>query len=364
MRAIRSMALPLVVGWLAVACGGSDTTDGGDAETGVTLEELPAKYGAALCDVFSSCAGDLLAIFRPGEDCSKTTQVTVEESLSPLKAAIDAGRIKYHPSRVQACLDDLTAAGCDQLDRREPASCRAAVEGTIAEGDECTIDAECAGEQFCKVGDACPGKCAAFAAAGEACLSNDHCKSGLACDDNGHCVAPARLDELCKQGEPDCGPGLLCLGDDATAKTPGRCFTVGDALAGKLGDACAFGDGTLCAIDYACEIRSVAPLSGECVAKVAANAECHAAIPDECPVDQYCKLGANPLDPGVCTDKPSAGERCTKGLVDANVCAPYARCDDGTCRDIAHAGEDCHADETCYSGRCVDGACVTGSSCE
>jgi hypothetical protein len=68
--------------------------------------------------------------------------------------------------------------------------------------------------------------------------------------------------------------------------------------------------------------------------------------------------------PGKCTAKPGAGERCAAGLGAATICKPYARCDSGVCREIAHAGEDCTADDTCYTGHCVDGACVTGNSCQ
>ena len=101
------------------------------------------------------------------------------------------------------------------------------------------------------------------------------------------------------------------------------------------------------------------------MAKVDAGATCHAAFPDECPDDEYCALTPlMPLMPGTCTAKPKPGEMCGSGLGGAAICAPYARCDDGVCRDIAHAGEDCHANDTCYSGHCQANACVTGSSCE
>jgi hypothetical protein len=71
------------------------------------------------------------------------------------------------------------------------------------------------------------------------------------------------------------------------------------------------------------------------------------AFPDECPDDQYCALPAvNPLGGGQCTAKPKAGAKCAAGLGDSLICAPYARCDNGVCRDIAHAGEDCSADDT------------------
>ena len=360
MRLIRLVPFGLVFG-LVAGCGGSDTGSDGPS---VTLEELPAKYADAACQAFTTCVGDLYGIFRPGEECLKDIGPTFEEALAPLSHAVDAGRVKYDGTKVQKCLDELAAGDCAALAQREPASCKAAVAGTVKEGEDCTNDFECAGEQYCKTAASCPGQCAPFENAGGACISNDNCKSGLKCDDNGHCVTPSAEGEACKQGEPDCADGLLCLGDDSTAKTPGTCYTIEEGLSGKAGDACSL-DGHLCAGGFACEITSVTPISGNCVAKVDADAVCHAAFPDECPDDQYCALGLNPLMPGTCTDKPKAGEMCAPTLGGGNVlCAPYTRCDGGVCRDIAHAGEDCQANDTCYSGRCVNGACVTGNSCE
>jgi Dickkopf-like protein len=381
MRVTRLVPFALLLG-VAVACGSNFSTGGRGNEAGagseagagneagnagdpvdiITLEELPAKYSAALCAVFTSCAGDLLAMFRPGEDCLTTMQVTVAESFAPLQGAVRAGRVRYHPEHAQACLDDVAASGCSGLDRREPASCQLALEGRAAADADCTIDAECAGEQYCKVASACPGKCAAYELAGSECSRDDHCASGLACDDNGHCVAPSKEGELCRQGEPDCASGLLCLGEDSDAGTPGKCYPIADALKGELGDACTLE--TLCQAGLACEISSSDLVDGECVAKVSPGAACHAAIPDECPDDQYCKLAAGPLTAGVCTAKPMAGEACAAGLGTANICAPYTRCDAGLCREIAHAGEDCHADDTCYSGHCVGNACVTDDHCD
>lgn len=374
MRLIRLIPCVLLVGGLAAACGGSSSSDsgstantGGDgsgAETGITLDELPAKYAAAFCDVFTGCIGDVWSIFRPGEDCLKTFGPRVDEELAPLADAIKAGRVKYDGTKVQACLDDLTARDCDALSEREPASCQAAVEGTVKEGGDCTLDEECEGEQYCKLGDTCPGKCAAYEPAGGACVGDDNCKSGLKCDDNGHCVAPGKKGDACKQGEPDCGDGMICLGEDSKTKTPGTCYSITEAFAGKEGDACSF-DGQLCEAGSSCEITKVAPLGGTCVARVKSGAECHAALPDECPDSEYCALSAaNPLMPGKCTTKPAAGEKCGAALGGSEVCAPYTRCDNGVCRDIAHAGEDCTVNTTCYSDHCVGGACVLSNSCE
>ena len=362
MRSMRLAPMVLLIG-LAAACGGNDTGSGDGEVTGITVEELPAAYAETLCDVLTSCVGDLWTFFRPGEDCVKGFTVTAEEELSTLPTAIGTGRVKYHGDKVQKCLDDVAARGCSGLGQREPESCRAAIEGTVAAGGDCELDSECSGEQYCKVGGACPGTCSAYEQAGGKCTSNDHCASGLKCSTAGFCVAPAQQDEACNQGEPDCADGLICLGEDAAQKTPGTCRLIEDTLSGQAGDACSLA-GPLCAGGLACEIKTVSPLAGECIPRVAAGAACHAAFPDECPDDQYCLLPANPLDAGTCTDKPKAGEPCAKGVgADANICAPYARCDAGVCRELAHAGESCSTNATCYSDHC-DGACVTANACQ
>lgn len=361
MRLIRLVPFALVFG-LIPACGGT-AKDDADEGPSVSLEELPAKYAEAFCETFTSCVGDLYGIYRPGEECVKDFTITVEEALATLPNAVDAGRVKYHGTKVQKCLDEMAAGGCDTLASRISPSCKAAIEGTLEEGDDCSLDAECAGEQYCKLGASCPGKCAPYEQAGGPCASSDNCVSGLKCGDTGLCVAPSKEGEACEQGEPNCTDGLMCLGQDSTQKTPGKCYSIKEALSGKEGDACSL-DGHLCADGFACEITSLAPIGGTCVAKVGSGDACKAAFPDQCPADEYCALGLNPLMGGTCTSKPTAGEKCAAGLGGGQICAPYTRCDADVCRDIAHAGEECNEDDTCYSSHCVNMACVTGSSCQ
>ena len=361
MRLVRLVPFALVFG-LIPACGGS-AKDDADEGPSVSLEELPAKYAEAFCQTFTNCVGDLYGIYRPGEECVKDFTVTVEEALATLPNAVDAGRVKYHGTKVQKCLDDMAAGGCDTLSQRASESCKAALEGTLEEGEDCSLDAECAGEQYCKLGASCPGKCAPYEQAGGPCASSDNCVSGLKCGDTGLCVAPSNEGEACEQGEPNCTDGLMCLGQDSAQKTPGKCYSIKEALSGKEGAACSL-DGHLCADGFACEITSLAPIGGTCVAKVGSGDACKAAFPDECPADQYCAPGLNPLMGGTCTSKPTAGEKCAAGLGGGQICAPYTRCDADVCRDIAHAGEECNEDDTCYSGHCVNMACVTGSSCQ
>jgi hypothetical protein len=357
MRLIRLVPFALLFG-LSPACGGDSE---GDRPAAVPLEELPAKYAAALCTVFENCYGDLLQVFQPGEDCVTNFSVRAEEELATLPDAIDAGRVKYDGTKVQACLDEITSADCSFLSERDPASCEAVFEGTVEEGGDCQRNEECQGEQYCNFADACPGICSAREQAGGACTGNSDCADGLKCGEASLCVKPSAAGEACKGGEPDCIDGYFCVGNDDAMNMPGECKLFDEAFPGKLGDACSLA--ALCEIGLSCNITSIAPVEGECVEKVGSGDACGFAVPDQCPDDEYC-TGVTLLAPGTCTSKPEAGEDCgTNQFMSATVCAPYARCDEGVCRELAHLGETCTVNGTCYSGSCVNNGCVPSDSC-
>jgi hypothetical protein len=385
MRLIHLVPWAFVIG-LAAACGGSDSEGGssgagGDGAAagagsaaeggagsdggGIALADVPARYAAAACQVYTTCIGELLTLFRPGEDCETNTTIQLTDELAGLQARVDAGRIVYDGTKLQACLDDVAAMGCELLTERAPPSCELALQGTVAEGGDCQLDEECEGEQYCKLTAACPGTCTLLEQAGGPCSGSSDCVSGLTCGDTGRCVAPAQPGEPCKGGEPDCTGGYLCMGNDDDSNTPGRCQEIASTFSGKPGDACSLAD-TLCAAGYVCEITMANPVGGTCAAKVGAGDACQAAFPDPCPDDEFCLLTGMPTPyDGTCTPKPKALEPCGKGLApEPTVCAPYTRCDAGMCRPIARLGEECSVKETCYSERCVDGACVAANSCE
>lgn len=351
----------------AVACGGSESgpfsgAGGEGSGSGLPLAELPTEYAAALCKAYTTCNGDLYAIFLPGEDCATNISAQLAEELATLPHAVDAGRIAYDPVKAQACIDEIAAGDCATLSQRASATCQAALSGSVPEDGDCELNEECQKDLYCKIGDACPGTCSPLEAAGRACSADGQCMSGLKCGATGLCVAPAEAGGACNQGEPDCTAGYVCLGDNADQGTPGECVAIEDAFAGETGDACSLT--RLCKTELSCEIEAVSPIAGTCVEHVAADAACQVAVPDECPTNQYCKLGINPLADGACTVRPAAGEPCAQGLGGATLCAAYARCDGGVCRELAAAGEGCSASATCYSGRCENGACVAGNGCQ
>jgi hypothetical protein len=106
----------------------------------------------------------------------------------------------------------------------------------------------------------------------------------------------------------------------------------------------------------------------ECAAPVASGKSCSFGVPDQCPPDEYCKFGAALQVTGTCTAKPKAGEACviagSAATGAAEICAPYTRCDNGICRDLAAIGSECHSDGVCLSGSCAGGKCVLGGACE
>src|SRR5688572_24941470 len=119
MSLIRLVPLVKLFG-LASGCGGDGDSESAPA---VPLEEVPAEYATALCSVIEDCYGDLLQLLAPGEDCVANTTVQAEEELATLPDAIDAGRVKYDGTKLQACLDEVASADCSFLSERDPASC-------------------------------------------------------------------------------------------------------------------------------------------------------------------------------------------------------------------------------------------------
>jgi hypothetical protein len=326
------------------------------------MAELPGAYATALCDAYAACYGNLYAVFRPGEECKRNLTVQLEEELATLPDAVESGRLAYDGVAAQQCVDEIASGGCETLDQRASATCQAALVGTATEDQACELSEECEAGLYCKIGETCPGACTPLEAAGRACSSDSQCKSGLKCGATGLCVAPAKAGDPCNQGEPDCSAGYVCLGEDAASSKPGECVAADGAFSGKAGETCSFTK--LCASDLSCEILSAAmPLMGKCAAQKQSGEACHPSLPDACPVDEYCKIDDNLFD-GKCTARPAANMECAKGLGGGPVCAAYTRCDNNLCRPIANAGEGCTKNETCYSGRCENGACVAGSRCE
>jgi hypothetical protein len=73
-------------------------------------------------------------------------------SATALEAAIAAGKIAFDGAAAKTCIDGLKAPTCSTYWTEGPdfpAACDTAMVGKVASGAACTIDFECAGENWC-----------------------------------------------------------------------------------------------------------------------------------------------------------------------------------------------------------------------
>jgi hypothetical protein len=350
---------------LTGACGGD--SDSGIEDASVPIKDVPKLYAGAACKAFGACFGPVFEIFLGGESCESSYETAISDELPRIEQSIAAGKVVYDGKKVKACIAAIEARGCSM--EGEPPECTAALDGTVEVDGDCELNAECkGGDTYCKVGAACPGKCAKKELAGADCGSDDDCAAGLQCSKaTQKCFVPAAESAACEGGgsAPDCAPGFFCIGSDDDAKKPGACKTFADAFSGKSGDPCFFDGKPACTSDLRCIVESVDPVAGKivtaCGQPFASGAACKIAIPDGCPTGEYCKAEPDKFD-GTCTARPKAGEPCGK-MIDDDVCAADTRCENGTCRARQHLGGSCSEDDVCYSDNCSKGACVPGGGC-
>jgi hypothetical protein len=347
---------------LAGACGSSDA---GDA--GMSLEAVPGAYAAAACEAVTACLGSAVQLFLNGQDCEETTSRSVSDLLEGITDGLESGRVRYDGTHMAACLDALGAAGCDYDKVGDSPDCLAALDGTVEVGDDCDHSAECEGTAYCRSSGSCPGKCARAEAEGGACTADSDCDRALECDESrGECFTPASAGDRCGGGtEPECGPGLFCLGANDDDGTPGTCRRLTEVLSAREGAACDPALGPLCGPNLHCVILSVTPaITAECRKGAASGAACAVGFPDPCPVAEYCKAPQGTLK-GTCTDRPGAGDPCAAGPFGdpADICAPGTVCDGGTCRTRQSLGGTCASDAVCLSEHCVARRCALDGGC-
>ena len=369
LRWFMGLASSLVVLGM-VACSSESSFD--EAPT-VPLEELPAKYAAALCQAYESCLGQITEVYLPGEDCVTRTSDRIADGFGSIEAAVEAKRIEYNGARVEACIKDLGSRSCEELLERDSDACSEVLVGSVADGQDCSQSEECAGTAYCNFESSCPGTCSALETMGSACKQDSQCVSGLVCSQvTERCVKPVGLGDLCEGGEPECMPGYVCKGASEEDGTSGNCRGFDDVFAAGSGEPCDIKKANLCKTDFSCAIDSVGAdgaLQATCAPKVGSGDTCKIAFPSMCPADQYCDVPAAlpVVIEGACKPSPDAGEPCAKATpfdMAGTVCGPYARCDGGTCRALAGLGEGCETSAVCMSEHCEGGACVSGDACE
>ncbi|MEZ4375232.1 MAG: hypothetical protein R3B07_30755 [Polyangiaceae bacterium] len=347
-------ATAVALGLLAVGCSSSDDAGSGDA--GIPFEDLPAELTASICQLLSGCGAELTGVYVPNEDCEQLQERIFSDGDYPaLAAGVADGSVVYHPTAARACLDAIANGQCDVLLGGLPKVCDDTIEGTTALGGDCNVDAECGSTRYCDAASSCPGKCTERGAAGAPCGGDFACGSGLVCAPAGTCAAPLAKGSACNEGGVPCAAGAFCFG--ATADVPGRCEDVDSLFTTHEGQACDISGGPLCTLDLTCVPSG--GTAGTCQKFSTLGQSCVPAFPDGCGDSAYCLLES--ADAGTCTELPAAGQPCAQAL--GPQCQPYARCVNGTCRNLQRLGGSCETDSMCYSGNCDANVCKSKDAC-
>lgn len=348
---------------LGIGCGSESDNDGGS----VRFEDVPSELAGAACQALEGCYGALYDLVLPGEDCEAQVREQLAEAVTALEDAIDADKARYSGDRMGDCLRQVRRAGCAFDGAFSSEACLAALDGSVELGGDCQSTLECAGDAFCRNGGTCPGECVATGAAGAVCDDDSECRAGLDCSPEQRCYAPPKQGAACGGPAPEgCADGAFCIG--AGDVTSGECRAPDEVFTAESGDPCNILDGTLCGPGLSCTILDVegSTIQAECAARVGAGAACTLAVPDQCPVNQYCAVTSAGTFSGTCKAKPTAGQPCAPGPFEDSPpqCAPNLRCESGTCSARQPLGAACVSDDICRSENCVRGQCALEGACE
>jgi hypothetical protein len=271
-----------------------------------TFDEGIACISNAFCGLFSRC----FAPFEEGQCETATLFSPLGENSAfaqhAVKEAIEAGLVEYDPAGVIQCVEFMEGLSCAELNEvpGELLDFCPFLSGTVADGDDCVVDFECATPHaLCSEPTKCPD--------GDVC-----CVKG--------CVAPVALSEVCSEDEIPCEPGAYCVNNIKNT-------------------ICASGDvDALCDFDSDCEVANYCNDElGRCQAEVASGAAC--AQDEQCPGPEVC-LG-NDLSGG-----PGTGT-CGRSDREGDMC-------DGDC-----FGLQCQQVDNATMGTCIPFLTEEGADC-
>jgi hypothetical protein len=337
---------------------------GSGSSGSLSIDDFGVKAATWVCGIISKCAFPL---------ASYATQACIQSSnpAADIKVALNANRVKYDGAQAQACVDALNALSCSALSGtlKTPASCQAALKGTVAAGGACTttrLDFDCA-SGYCKApSGSCSGTCAALAQLGADCTST-RCDAGLVCGTNNRCstpLAPGGAGATCTSGS-DCAFGFYCLSGVST----GTC-TAQVQAGGTCGEDSAHAFSGLngqCAVGLVCrglvvDIATGSTTPGVCTFPVDEGALCVSSSTGKYTVTG-CKYGLV-CPSGSCVKPPSSGT-CANDLftpcllTGAGFGTGGYYCDStSTCKAPKAAGAACASSQECADGNCSNMVCV------
>lgn len=147
--------------------------------------------------------------------------------------------------------------------------------------------------------------------------------------------------ETCREDEnllfDDCVQGLACIG--GVCDDPCETVPEGGSCLGKP-----------CEAGLDCELRfdETGEIVAQCVRRPVSGEPCGEA--KTCATGLVCDAT---LEPPTCSAPPALGDPCT------DVCEGTAWCDGETCQPLKPDGAPCEQGQTCRSGHCDEGVCVS-----
>lgn len=177
------------------------------ARISIPLESFCAQFAASTADQYLRCAGEYIN----EEDTAALTRVC-EDILLP---AVEADAVLYDGREATACLL-AQRSQCQNV--LESGTCLA-LRGTLAPGEPCYSDLECA-QGVCEQEEACPGVCSQIAPAGGSCQDRA-CGKDSYCTENLLCARRLGEGGACSRDE-QCVAGLVCVceGDSFCGSLP------------------------------------------------------------------------------------------------------------------------------------------------
>jgi hypothetical protein len=300
--------------------GGEPTTTGGDVTTASggdgTLESACNEYQAAFCARMGRCRPVILQSEYGDEASCRSRWAHQCEALVAL-----AGVRQTRECYVSRAAAERNASCWDNpVDRT---SC--AVPGSLADGEPCAIDEQCAGGECQFEWDPAAhdwlvgcGVCTTSTAVDWSCGQDGECATGKHCVVNwegyGHCVSAQPEGADCSQGSAYCEKGLVCDGTKCARPLMG-------------------GVGASCTYNIDCDesqkvVCSTAGQAGQCRAASFANAG------QSCQSAAICVKGdcvySTSSKPATCVGYAEDGAPCDPG--NRQHCLTPASCIDGICK--------------------------------
>jgi hypothetical protein len=328
--------LALAIALVTAACG-----DDGGGGGPIPIDDLENAVINASCNLYVSCG-----LIDDAATCRSI--FTNAELDASLLAAVDAGKVIYHPDKARECLNGISGS-CDRnfANNSAQAACDATFEGTVGAGGQCAMNEECKSRE-CDV-PACPDACCQGTCVGDAPVSSPiggPCESSSQCAD-GYCDF-ASATPTCAAYKPT---GAACTSSNQCA-TGGCVNMVCTALPGP-GEPCstALGGANCADLGYTCSTSTMT-----CVAYGLTGDPCTTAR--DCSPLYLCGSG------GACQLRPRLGEPCdpqASGCIDRSYCEPTT----SVCTAPKPDNAACTDDQECASDNCdtTTSTCTTPPIC-